>query len=151
MGVTPCEGARPGWPAHAEAPLPQNLHRVLMRFRLGCWELEVNRPNGRERAARTCRLCACGAVEDELHVFMECPAHDSLRARYGSDLGFQGRSMRTIMTEAPQLALASFLSEIWETRHVALRRTALKRAREGDDDLSQHRKNPNNCPWPPRL
>jgi hypothetical protein len=35
-----------------------------------------------------------------------------LRARYGSELGFQGRSMRTIMTEAPQLALASFLSEI---------------------------------------
>jgi hypothetical protein len=107
-----------------------------MRFRLGCWELKVNRPNGRERAARTCRLCACGAVEDELHVFMECPAYDSLQARYGSDLGFQGRSMRTIMTEVPQLALASF----WETRHVALRRTVLKRTREGDDDLPRHRK-----------
>jgi hypothetical protein len=111
-----------------------------MRFRLGYWELEVNRPNGRERAARTCRLCACGAVEDELHVFMECPAYDSLRARYGSDLGFQGHSMRTIMTEAPQLALASFLSEIWETRHVALRRTVLKRTTEGDDDLPGHHK-----------
>jgi hypothetical protein len=48
-----------------------------MRFRLGCWVLQVNRPNGRERAARTCRLCACGAVEDELHVFMEGPAYDS--------------------------------------------------------------------------
>jgi hypothetical protein len=35
------------------------------------------------------------------------------------------------MTEAPQLALASFLSEIWETRHVALRRTVLKRMDEG--------------------
>ena len=91
-------------------------------------------------APRNCRLCACGAVEDELHVFMECPAYDSLRARYGSDLGFQGRSMRTIMTEAPQLALARFLSEIWETRHVALRRTVLKRTREGDDDLPRHRK-----------
>ncbi len=43
--------------------------------------------------------------------------------------------MRTIMTEAPQLALARILSEIWETRHVALRRTVLKRTREGDDDL----------------
>ena len=71
---------------------------------------------------------------------MECPAYDSLQARYGSDLGFQGRSMRTIMTEVPQLALASFLSEIWETRHVALRRTVLKRTREGDDDLPRHRK-----------
>jgi hypothetical protein len=82
---------------------------------------------------------ACGAVEDELLVFMECPASNSLRARYGSDLGFQGRSLRTIMTEAPQLALASFLSEIWETRHVALRRIALKRTTEGDDDLPRHR------------
>jgi hypothetical protein len=77
-----------------------------MRFRLGCWESEVNRPNGRERASRTCSLCACGAVEDELHVFMECAAFDSLRVKYGSDLGFQGRSMRTSMTEVPQLALA---------------------------------------------
>jgi hypothetical protein len=101
--------------------------------------LEVNRPKGREHAARACRLCACGAVEDELHAVMECPAYDSLRAKYGSDLGFQGRSMRTIMTEAPKLAFAGFLSEIWETRHVALRRTALKRTREGDDDLPRHR------------
>ncbi len=80
-------------------------------------------------------------MDDELHVFMECPAHDSLRAKYGSDLGFQGRSMRTMMTEVPQLALASLLSEIWETRHVALRRTTLKRTREGDDDLPRHNKN----------
>ncbi len=59
-------------------------------------------------------------------MFMECPAYDSLRAKYWSDLGFQGRSMRAIMNEAPQLALASFLSDIWETRHVALKRTALR-------------------------
>ncbi len=92
--------------------VPQNFYKLLMRFRLGCWELEVKRPNGREHAARACRLCACGAAEDELHVFMECPAYDRLRAKYGGDLGFQGRSMRTTMTKAPRLALASFLSEI---------------------------------------
>jgi hypothetical protein len=54
--------------------------------------------------------------------------------------------MRTNMTEAPQLALASFLSDIWETRYAALRRTALNRTtdaltREGDDDLSRHHSN----------
>jgi hypothetical protein len=43
----------------------------------------------------------------------------------GSDLGFHGRSMRTIMIEATQLTLASLISQIWETRYVALRRTAL--------------------------
>jgi hypothetical protein len=57
--------------------------------------------------------------------------------------------MRTIMTEAPQLALASFLSEIWEARYVALKRTALKRTREGDDDLPQHRKNSEQLPMAP--
>ncbi len=56
------EGARPGLPANTETSLPQSLHRVLVRFRLGCWELEFNRPNDRERAMRTCKLCACGTV-----------------------------------------------------------------------------------------
>jgi hypothetical protein len=47
--------------------------------------------------------------------------------------------MRTILIAAPQLALASFLSEIWETRPVALKRTALIRTSDGDDDLPRHR------------
>ncbi|EFJ47785.1 hypothetical protein VOLCADRAFT_105024 [Volvox carteri f. nagariensis] len=68
------------------------------------------------------RLCDCGAVEDEMHVFVESPAYaSSTRAKYERDLAFQGRNMRTIMTEAPPLALARFLSEVWETRHVALK------------------------------
>lgn len=58
MGVTPSEGALSGWPAHVETALPQTLHRVRMRFRMGYWELEVNRPKGHESAWRTCRLCA---------------------------------------------------------------------------------------------
>ncbi|EFJ41917.1 hypothetical protein VOLCADRAFT_98005 [Volvox carteri f. nagariensis] len=52
------------------------------------------------------RLCDCGAVEDELHVFEECPAYKSIRAKYDGDLVLMGRSMRTTMTEAPPLALA---------------------------------------------
>jgi hypothetical protein len=50
-----------------------------------------------------------------------------VRAKYGSDFGFQGRSMHTVTTEPPQLALASFLSESWEARYVARRHTALER------------------------
>ncbi|EFJ45297.1 hypothetical protein VOLCADRAFT_106028 [Volvox carteri f. nagariensis] len=53
------------------------------------------------------RLCDCGAVEDELHVFEECPTHKSIRAKYDGDLVFKGCSMRTIMTEALPLALPS--------------------------------------------
>ncbi|EFJ43161.1 hypothetical protein VOLCADRAFT_96704 [Volvox carteri f. nagariensis] len=78
-------------------------------------------------------LCDCRAVEDEMHVFVECPAYASTRAKYERDLALQGRNMRTIMTAAPPLALARFLSEVWETRHVALRRFVLKRTREDDD------------------
>ncbi|EFJ47037.1 hypothetical protein VOLCADRAFT_92420 [Volvox carteri f. nagariensis] len=67
-------------------PAP-HLHTTLLRF----------------------RLCDCGAVEDELHVFEECPAYKSIRAKYDGDLVLTGRSMRTIMTEAPPLALARAL------------------------------------------
>ncbi len=73
---------------------------------------------------------------------------------YGPSTGatfayFHGRSMRTIMTEAPQLTLASFLSEIRETRHAALRRTTLKRTREGDDNLPPHQNNSEQLPIVP--
>ena len=40
--------------------------------------LEVNRPEGRARSARTCRLCGTG-VEDERHVLLECSAYDNIR------------------------------------------------------------------------
>lgn len=99
-----------------------------------------------ERSIRTCLECSCvddkdvgqqtGAMaantrrvpagcvrmcfSDELHVFVECPAYISIWAKYGRDVCFQGRNMRTIVTEAAQLALVSFLSEIWETRCAVL-------------------------------
>ncbi len=73
------EGAHAGegWPTRNSS-----LYRVLMSFRLGRRELEVNRPNSRERAARTCRLCGCGAVEDEPRVLIECSANGGARAKY---------------------------------------------------------------------
>ncbi len=92
---------------------------MLLRLRLVCLKLEVSRSNGRERAARTCRLYSCGMVGDEISVFITCPAYESLGTKYRSSLCSQGRAMRTSTTEMPQLALASFL---WETRYTALRR-----------------------------
>ena len=54
------------WPAHRGACIPEDLHKTMMRFRLGCCDLEVNRPRGRAREARPCRACGVpGAVEDE--------------------------------------------------------------------------------------
>lgn len=71
-----------------------------MRFQLGCWDPEDNRPNGNERTVHTCRQCAC-VVEDELHLFVVCLADNRLGVKYGSDLGFHGCSMRPVVTEAP--------------------------------------------------
>ncbi len=51
-------------------------------------------------------------MEDELHVLCECPAYESIRDRYESDLRFKERGMRSIMVEAPPMALASFLDEV---------------------------------------
>ncbi|EFJ49871.1 hypothetical protein VOLCADRAFT_104121 [Volvox carteri f. nagariensis] len=73
----------------------------------------------------------------------------SIRAKYNVDLAFKGCSIRTIMTEAPPLALARYLSEIWEARHVALRRFALKRTREEEDGLPRTRINTNITSMPP--
>ena len=88
-----------------------------------CWDLEVNRPQGRERGCRTCRVCGDQqAVEDELHVLCECPAYEPIRDRYESDLRFKERVMSSIMVEAPPVALASFLDEVWRQRLCILQR-----------------------------
>ncbi|EFJ52936.1 hypothetical protein VOLCADRAFT_86433 [Volvox carteri f. nagariensis] len=123
------------------------IHVLLLVRMVSCRAGVVGRgmlPSGRARdsllgldvpqnAEGEGKLCDCGAVEDEMHARVECPAYTTTRAKYERDLAFQGRDMRMIMTEAPLLALARFLSEVWETRHVALRRFVLKRTREDDD------------------
>lgn len=106
---------------------------------------------GRGRSACICMLCACGAVGNELQVFIEFQAYNGLQAKYGTNLSFQWRSMPTIVNEAPQLALASSHLNIWETRHSVLRRTAPKRTRTGDDQSPWHRNNPDQLSVPPWL
>jgi hypothetical protein len=125
--------------AHTAAVMAPSLHQTLMRFRLGCWETEVNRPNGRARSERTCKACGDGdAMEDELHVFCECPCYEHLRDQFESALGFRHRNMITIMKEAPSAAVAAYLQAVWDTRHAMLRRQALKRGRDGDHDPLPH-------------
>lgn len=136
MGLPFTQGEESCWLAHADVVMRPKLHQTLMRFRLLCWDLEVNRPQGRDRACRTCRICGdAQAVEDELHVLCECPAYESIRDRYESDLHFKERDMRSIMLEAPPIALASFLDEVWRERHCILQRCtrlAARRVSSGD-------------------
>ncbi len=59
-------------------PLQQRV--CLSRFRLGCWPLECNRPNGRSRSDRVCPLCLDGE-EDERHVLLECAFYAVARSQ----------------------------------------------------------------------
>ena len=97
---------------HSCFDIPRKHHIELMRFRLGCWDIEANRPRGRARADRVCRFCATQgtrAVEDELHVLLECPAYAEMRLASGinADLG-----MKTVMTKSVTANLASLLYRI---------------------------------------
>ena len=74
--------------------MPQRLFTNLMRFRHGCWnELTANSDilkhgSRRDRLSRgqplhnACRHCGTSAVEDELHVLLECPYYTPIREKY---------------------------------------------------------------------
>ena len=76
-GVKMCRHARwMGKEKHLKGYIPRKLQTSLMRFRLCVWDIEVNRPGGRDRADRWCRVCMDrSAVEDEKHVLLECPEY----------------------------------------------------------------------------
>ncbi|PNH10459.1 hypothetical protein TSOC_002809 [Tetrabaena socialis] len=77
--------------------LSSSAARLMMRFRLGCWPLEVNRPE--TGVAREHR----GVVEDERHVLLECPEYDAERtALQPEDL----RSGKSASIGPPGLALS---------------------------------------------
>ena len=52
MGLSFMQGEEPCWLAHADVVMRRGLHQTLMRFRLMCWDLEVNWPQGRVVAVR---------------------------------------------------------------------------------------------------
>ena len=123
---------------HLACVMPLGLHQTLMRFRLGCWDLEVNQPAGRTRAQHTCRVCDDqAAVEDEKHVFYECPCYEHIRDDFRTFLGFGERDMHSILTQGPPRKVAEFLQQVWDTRHTILQRRTCKRACEGDDAVRQ--------------
>jgi hypothetical protein len=93
---------------------------ALIRFRLGCWDLEVNRPKAgnvhRPRAQRVCRMCGCGSVEDEKHVLLECASYASLRHA----IGITGGDMKLAMLRTPVTKLAAYLHAVMTLRSRAL-------------------------------
>jgi hypothetical protein len=66
--------------------LPIGLHklRLLARFRLSCHHLavETGRWRGVDIDDCVCTLCGSGAVQDEHHVLLRCPALSDARQNY---------------------------------------------------------------------
>jgi hypothetical protein len=64
------------------------LRQSLSRFRCSNHRLEVEcgrhaKPESVLKRDRVCRLCSLGAVEDEDHLLLVCPAHHDIRYKFG--------------------------------------------------------------------
>jgi hypothetical protein len=64
------------------------LRQSLSRLRCSNHRLEVEcdrhaKLKSIPRRNRVCRLCSLGAVEDEDHLLLVCPAHHDIRCRFG--------------------------------------------------------------------
>ena len=106
--------------SHLGSSMPREHHRALVRFRLGCWDLDVSRlARGPDRRLRAwlCRVCQGGNVEDERHVLLECPRYAQLRQGAGIPID---RDMREIMLTFEQPKLGGFLWFVHRARRIAL-------------------------------
>ncbi|GLC46236.1 hypothetical protein PLESTB_001538400 [Pleodorina starrii] len=108
-----------GDPSHLKTYIPSSHHRSLIRFRLCCWAIEVNRPNGRTRADRVCPMCNTGAVEDEYHVFLECPAYEGIRQNLQLSDALPNGNMCAVMTLGDQRLIAKALHEMRRLRSLS--------------------------------
>lgn len=62
------------------------------------WEIEVNRPAGRDRYDCRCLACrAVDAIEDERHILPKCPRYADVRY---ADLWASGVTSNALMKQA---------------------------------------------------
>ncbi|EFJ39521.1 hypothetical protein VOLCADRAFT_108607 [Volvox carteri f. nagariensis] len=94
--------------------LPVNQLRMVAKFRLCCWPLEVNKGHHRPRECRTCQVCTSGKVEDEYHVLMECEAYTELRNRFL--INVEDTDMRKVFLNTNPRKIATFLTEVFDER-----------------------------------
>lgn len=109
--------------AHLPTYMSHTLRKALMRFRMCVTALEVNRPKGRGRGERTCKLCNSAQVEDEQHVLLDCTAYTTIRARLHA-LGYpNGATMAEVMSCDDQRELASIVRDMLSERERRLSTT----------------------------
>jgi hypothetical protein len=107
--------------AHLAAGMTQRHHTVLLRFRLLCWDLAINRPDRRRRAARKCPNCP--DVEDKHHVMFECSHYADIKAKHFDtecqlfcDVSAVRAAAADIWPKLPPVAVAEFLLHVLRVR-----------------------------------
>ena len=86
-------------PSYWESPMGNaKLHRIL-RFRMGSHHLPIEdgRHLNQPRASCVCNLCNTGALGDEKHMVLECPALAGLRLQFSSLLLSCSSIMRRLL------------------------------------------------------
>jgi len=107
------------------------LRQSLSRFRCSNHRLKVEcgrhaKPERVLRRDRVCRLCSLGAVEDEDHLLLMCPAHHDIHCNFGQQLGKQLTPcslLPELMHSATQKAIALYLVSCLDNRSVLLKLT----------------------------
>jgi hypothetical protein len=107
------------------------LRQSLSRFRCSNHRLEVEcgrhaKPESVPKRDRVCRMCSLGAVEDENHMLLMCPAHHDIRCKFGQQLGKQltpWSLLIELMCSANQKAVALYLVSCLDNRSVLLKST----------------------------
>ncbi len=107
------------------------LRQFLSRFKCSNHRLEVEcgrhaKPESVPRRDRVCRLCSLGAVEDEDHRLLVCPAHHDIRCKFGQQLGKHLTPcslLPELMHLATQKAVALYLVSCLDNRSVLLKST----------------------------
>ncbi len=107
------------------------LMQSLSRLRCSnhCLEVECGRHAKHEsvsRRDRVCRLCSLGAVEDEDHMLLVCPAHHDIRCKFGQQLRKQltlCSLLPELMHSAIQKVVALYLVSCLDNRSVLLKST----------------------------
>jgi hypothetical protein len=88
--------------------LPIHLRRAALRLRSCSSRINGNSWGG---ASRACPLCDSGAVEDESHFLLHCPAHASLRVTFNLQnytlLGVARLFKRDIIRKTSQFIMAA--------------------------------------------
>jgi hypothetical protein len=107
------------------------LRQSLSRFKCSNHRLEVEcdkraKPESVPRRDKVCCLCSIGAVEDEDHLLLVCPAHHDIRCKFGQQLGKQLTPcslLPELMHSTTQKAVALYLVSCLDNKSVLLKST----------------------------